>query len=104
MAELDTMPELAARRPELRALVLSSLATMRLWTGRFDQAEEALRAGRAAAREPGCEYPRMNLLERAAWLEYRQGHLRRAAQLSEEALRLPKPRGCPCATAPVRGI
>ena len=95
LAELDGMPELAARRPELRALVLSSLATMRLWVGRFDEAEEALRAGRAVAREPGCEYPRMNLLERAAWLEYRWGHLRRAAQLAEEAVQLAETSGLP---------
>ena len=37
----------------------------------------------------------MNLLERAAVLEYRRGHLRRAAQLSEEALRLAEASGLP---------
>ena len=87
-ALLARMGSRAAEHPELSALVLSSLATMQVWEGRFEEAERTLHAGRVIARKPGCEYPGMNMLERMAWIEYGKGHLRRAAELGEEAMRM----------------
>jgi LuxR family transcriptional regulator, maltose regulon positive regulatory protein len=92
-ALLARMGSQAAEHPELSALVLSSLATMQVWEGRFEEAERTLHAGRMIARKPGCEYPGMNMLERMAWIEYGKGHLRRAAELGEEAMRMSETAG-----------
>lgn len=85
---LAALPGLAPSRPDLTALLLSSVASAQMWVGRFADAERTLRDGLAVARNPGCEYPRLNILERLAWIEFRKGHLRRAAELGQSALQL----------------
>ena len=93
--ELGRIPHLAGRHPEMLALLLSNAGTAQLWAGRFDVAEDTLRRGLAVADRPGCEYPRLNLLGRMASLEFRAGHLRRAARLGQEALSLAEESGLP---------
>lgn len=94
-AQLARVPALAAQHPELRALLLSNVGTVQLWTGRLDAAERTLRAGLAASTGAGCEYPRLNILGRLALVEFMRGHLRRAAQLGEEEVAFAEENGLP---------
>jgi LuxR family maltose regulon positive regulatory protein len=94
-AQLPALADREAAHPELRALVLASVGGAQLWAGRFGDAEQTLLAGIAAARRPGCEHLRLNMIERLAWVEYRKGHLRRAAELGEEAIQLAETAGLP---------
>jgi LuxR family transcriptional regulator, maltose regulon positive regulatory protein len=73
----------ADARPDLSALLLSRLGSVQLWVGRLEDAERTLREGLAVARQPGCEYPRLNMLGRLAGVEFRHGHLKRAAELGQ---------------------
>lgn len=79
-------PDRLARSPQLEPLVLSSLGTVLLWSGRVDAAEEALRAGLAAASGPGTEYPRSNCLGQLAVVHYLRGDLRQARECALESL------------------
>ena len=93
--QLARCAALAAQHPELRALLLSNVGTVQLWTGRFDAAERTLRAGLAASVGAGCEYPRLNILGRLAMVEFTRGQLRRAAQLGEEEVAFAEENGLP---------
>lgn len=96
-AQLASIPAVAAQHPELRALLLSNVGTVQLWNGRLDEAERTLRLGLAASVEPGCEYPRLNVLGRLAMIEFRKGHLRRAAQLGQDEVSFAEVNGLPVA-------
>lgn len=94
-AHLRDLAEEAAEHPELSALMLSSVGSVQLWAGRFEEAEQTLRTGLAVSRQPGSEYPRTNMLGRVGWIQYHKGHLRDAAQLGQEALQLAETVGLP---------
>ena len=96
-AELACVPALAAKHPELRALLLSNVGTVQLWNGRLDDAERTLRAGLAASVDPGCEYPRLNILGRLAMVEFRRGRLGRAARLGQDEVSFAEVNGLPVA-------
>src|SRR5215468_5881187 len=62
-AQLPALADREAAHPELRALMLASVGGVQLWAGRFEDAEQTLLAGIAAARRPGCEHPRLTMIE-----------------------------------------
>lgn len=97
LAQLARVPDQAVHHPEFRALLLSNAGTVELWTGGLDDAERTLREGLAASAEPGCEYPRLNILGRLALIEFRRGHLRSAAQLAQEEVDFAEENGLPVA-------
>jgi LuxR family maltose regulon positive regulatory protein len=81
-AQLAAVPA-AAEHPELRALLLSNVGTVELWTGEWDDAERTLRRGLVVAAGAGCEYPRLNILGRLALLEFLRGRSGWAEELDE---------------------
>jgi LuxR family maltose regulon positive regulatory protein len=97
VAQLERIPGPAAAHPEMLALLLSNAGTVELWHGRYGDAERTLRRGLAISRQPGCEYPRLNILGRLAMVEFHKGRLRRAAQLGQEELAFAEESGLPVA-------
>lgn len=94
-SELSRLQSLGPALAPARALGLCSLAGAQLWGGDFEGAEPALRAALAASRRPGCEYSLLMVLGQKALWAYRQGHLREAAELGRQALRLAQDSGLP---------
>ena len=92
---LARLTALGGARDAARALGLSSLAGTRLWSGDFEGAEPALQAAHSASDGPGCEYSRMAVLGQMAMWEYRNGCLREAAKLGQQALQLAVESGLP---------
>lgn len=92
---LARLPDRDAEHPEMRALLLSSVGSTELWAGRFTDAERTLREGLTVSRRPACEYPRLNILGRLAFVEYRKGNLSRAAQLGEKVMAATERYGLP---------
>ncbi|MGZ4436195.1 MAG: LuxR C-terminal-related transcriptional regulator [Nocardioides sp.] len=82
-------------RDRARAVGLASLAGAQLWAGNFEAAEPALWAALAAGRRPGCEYALLTVLGQLALWAYRNGELREAARLGQEALDLSREAGLP---------
>jgi LuxR family maltose regulon positive regulatory protein len=76
--------DLLARRPELRAQVMSGRGAVEFWRGRHDGAAAALDAGAAAALAADCELERADCLGRLALAEALRGRLSRAAVLAAE--------------------
>ena len=95
-AQLSRIPD-AAEHPELLALMLSSVGTVELWSGRFDEAERTLGRGLVVSAGPGCEYPRLNILGRLAVLEFLRGRLARADELGRAEVALADDSGLPVA-------
>ncbi len=95
-SQLSRTPE-AGAHPEMHALLLSSVGTVQLWAGRFDEAEQVLRRGLAVSAGPGCQYPRLNVLGRLAVLEYARGELGRAAELGRAEVARADESGLPVA-------
>lgn len=96
MEHLARVPQ-AAGHHHLLALLLSSVGTVELWSGRFDEAERTLRRGLTVSARPGCEYPRLNILGRLAVLEFLRGRLARAAELGRVEVALADDSGLPVA-------
>jgi LuxR family maltose regulon positive regulatory protein len=83
---LEAVPvDLAARRPGIRAQVLSARGAVAFWSGHFDAAAAALEAGMVAACAADSEDERADCLGNLALVEALRGRLRRAAQLATEA-------------------
>lgn len=85
-AEVD--PARLERHPELVALLLSSLGTLRLWAGAVSAAEDALHAGLQVPELPLTEQPRSNCLGQLAFSHYVRGRLREASRCAMDALEL----------------
>lgn len=79
-------PVRLARHPEIRALMLSSLGSSRLWSGDVAGAEPVLTDAVAASTAGGCEYPRHNSLGRLALLSFYRGRLREAERYARAAI------------------
>jgi LuxR family maltose regulon positive regulatory protein len=92
---LARLPALGAARDAARALGLACVAGTLLWGGDFGAAEHALQAALSASESPGCEYSRLTVLGQMAMWEYRNGRLREAARLGQQALDLAHETGLP---------
>ncbi|MEV6677356.1 LuxR C-terminal-related transcriptional regulator [Streptomyces erythrochromogenes] len=85
---------LVAAHPELRALLLAALGSVRLGAGRLDGAQSALTAAVDACAEPGAEpgtepgtrYPLCDALGSLALAELLRGRLHRAAEHARASL------------------
>ena len=75
-----------ARHPQIRARVLCGRGAVELWSGRLDEAADALEAGAADAAAPGAERERADCLGHLALVEALRGRLRSAAKLAGRAV------------------
>ncbi|MFQ1002647.1 LuxR C-terminal-related transcriptional regulator [Modestobacter sp. SSW1-42] len=78
----------AGQHHDLLALLLSSVAAVAFWAGRFDEADRVLRHGLVVSSGPECRYPRLDVLGRLAVLEALRGRLGQAAELGRAAITL----------------
>ena len=78
-----------ARRPEIRARMLSGRGAVELWSGHLDEAARALGSGVIAATASGSEDHRADCLGQLALVEALRGRPRRAAQLAAAATAAP---------------
>ena len=74
-----------ARRPQIRAYLLSARGAVELWSGHFDEAARLLQAGMAAQTASGRQDESADCLGQLALAEALRGRLRRAAQLAGQA-------------------
>jgi len=78
-----------ARRPEIRARVLSGRGVVELWLGHLDEAARVLDSEVAAATVAGGEYERADCLGHLALVEALRGQLCRAVKLAAQATAAP---------------
>ncbi|GGX23372.1 transcriptional regulator [Streptomyces malachitofuscus] len=84
---LDMVPaELLDRHPELTALLLDHLGSVRLWAGHFEEARSALTAVAGLAPGAATALPREDSLGRLALIDCLNGWLGRAERTAREAL------------------
>jgi LuxR family transcriptional regulator, maltose regulon positive regulatory protein len=74
-----------ARRPGIRARVLSGRGAVELWSGRLDEAARVLESGVAVAATSGRQQDRADCLGRLALVEALRGRLGHAAKLATRA-------------------
>ncbi len=74
-----------ARRPSIRARVLSGRGAVELWSGRLDEAARVLESGVTVAATSGIQQDRADCLGRLALVEALRGRLGRAAKLATRA-------------------
>lgn len=87
---LSRMPgEVVARRPGIRACVLSGRGAVELWSGHLDEAARLLEAGAAAAAASGAEDEQADCLGQLAVAEALRGRLCHAAELGAPAEAFP---------------
>jgi len=80
-------PELLARRPELRVLILAAKGFAQSRLGEADAATVTLTEATTVA-APGCEYTRIDCLQHLALIEAYSGRLGHAEKLAAEAIDL----------------
>jgi LuxR family maltose regulon positive regulatory protein len=78
---------------DTRAVLLSSLGSAELWSGRLDAAEIHLRQGRHAALRAGLGSLQLGCMSQLAVLQAMRGALGQAARLAGEAVELATQRG-----------
>ena len=84
---LNDLPQpLSGRRPEFRALVLTSQGTVELGAGQFDRAEARLTAAVEACDGPGTDHPLCDALGSLALVELLRGRLGQAAEHARGSL------------------
>ncbi|HEX6499427.1 MAG TPA: LuxR C-terminal-related transcriptional regulator [Micromonosporaceae bacterium] len=88
-------PRQVSTHPELTALMLSSLGTVELWSGRFHAATQTLTDAVNASKVTGGEYPLNNALGQLAMLEHAQGRLRLAETYARQAVEVIERSGMP---------
>ncbi|MEV5934206.1 LuxR C-terminal-related transcriptional regulator [Streptomyces sp. NPDC052079] len=79
-------PELLDRHPELTALLLDHLGSVRLWAGRFEEARSALTAVAGLAPGAATALPREDALGRLALIDCLNGWLGRAERTARDAV------------------
>jgi LuxR family transcriptional regulator, maltose regulon positive regulatory protein len=77
--------EALARRPAIRARVLSGRAAAELWAGQLDEAAQLLEAGAAAAAACGADQDRASCLGQLALVAAARGWLGRGTELAAQA-------------------